>query len=128
MNAATVLLVCALAIIEAPFPVRVVDGDTVDRSLWRYRLAGFDAPELRRALCPNERLMARRARDRLQELIRGGSRVDLIPDTRSRDPWRRIVARLVIDGVDVAEIAIREGWGAPYSGRGTKPIWCHSGQ
>lgn len=112
---------CALAL---PWPVRVVDGDTVDRGLWRYRIVGYDTPEIRRAKCAAERERALAAKARLAELLAGAQRVDLVRVRSGADPWGRVLARLEIDGRDAATIAAAEGWGVPYSGRGARRDWC----
>lgn len=121
-----VLLVLALVILLAPWPITVVDGDTVDRMWRRHRLVGYDAPEIRRATCPAEREKALAAKARLAALIDGAQRVELIQvkSAGRGDPWGRVLSRLEVDGEDVAAIAIREGWGAPYNGRGAKRDWC----
>ncbi len=112
------------AVVLAPWPVTVVDGDTVDRMYIRHRLAGFDAPELRRAKCPRERERAQAAKARLAEIIGGAQRVELVRVQWKLDPWSRVLSRLELDGEDVAAIAIREGWGVAYVGRGPRRDWC----
>ena len=112
------------AVVLAPWPVTVVDGDTVDRMWRRHRLVGYDAPEIRRSKCPAEREKAMAAKARLAELIAGAQRVDLVPTRSKGDPYGRALSRLEVDGVDVAVIAIREGWGVAYVGRGPRRDWC----
>lgn len=107
-----------------PFEIRVVDGDTVDRWPWRYRLAGFDTPEIRRAACPTEKAAGIDAAAKLRSLIDAAVRVEIVPTGRARDQWRRIPARLLLDGRDVSEIAISEGWGVHYAGSGERHDWC----
>jgi micrococcal nuclease len=58
--------------------IRVVDGDTVavpctlyTGCIQRLRFALTDAPEMGRAACEEERLTARRARDRLAAMLQG---------------------------------------------------------
>jgi micrococcal nuclease len=113
--------------------VRVVDGDTVDAGLFRYRLAGLDTPELRgRGACPETRERAQRAAERLRGLVAaagGRWRLEPVPPYldvwhSSHAPWlRRRVARLDIDGRDVAAILIAEGLARPYDGT-TPRSWC----
>lgn len=112
------------AIALAPWPVMIVDGDTVDRMGLRYRLVGYDAPEIRRAKCDRERNQALAAKARLAELVASAQRVELIRTSWKLDPWGRALARLEIDGQDVSAIAQREGWGVSYSGRGARRDWC----
>lgn len=104
-------------------PVVVIDGDTVDRGPLRYRLADMDAPEIRRARCPAEREAGRAAKARLAAIVAGAQRVELLP-VKARDPWGRVIARLEVDGRDVAVTAIAEGWGVAYHGRGARKVWC----
>ncbi|MBI5263855.1 MAG: thermonuclease family protein [Bradyrhizobium sp.] len=54
----------------------VVDGDTIDVGAHRYRLVGFDTPEIqtqRRQVSPDERSLAALAKQRFVELLHGGS-------------------------------------------------------
>ena len=124
LNVAATLLLMVLAILLAPWPVTVVDGDTVDRMYVRHRLAGFDAPEIRRAKCQRERERAQAAKARLAEIIAAAQRVELVRMQWKLDPWSRVLSRLEVDGVDVASIAIAEGWGTAYAGRGARRDWC----
>lgn len=123
MSAGAVLLALGLVVALAPRPVTVIDGDTVDRWPYRYRLLGFDAPEIRRARCPSERQRGHEAKARLAELVASAQRVEIVSAGR-RDQWGRTLARLEIDGRDLAAIAVAEGWAAPYSGRGPRHDWC----
>ena len=52
VSAVAVLAWLGLVAALMPRPITAIDGDTVDRWPWRYRLIGFDAPEIRRARCP----------------------------------------------------------------------------
>jgi hypothetical protein len=62
------------ALLWGPWPITVVDGDTVDRGWQRHRLVGFDAPEIRRAACEAERQRGLHAKARLAELLRSAQR------------------------------------------------------
>lgn len=104
-------------------PIVVIDGDTVDRGVVRYRLVGFDAPEIRQAQCPEERTSGLAAARRLRELVASG-RTQLVPDHRQRDKYGRGLARLVIDGRDAGELLISEGLARPYDGRSRRQSWC----
>lgn len=114
---------CAVGPLLMPWPIVVVDGDTVDRWPLRYRLAGFDAPEIVRAKCDAERSRGLLAKARLASLITQAGSVQLVP-VRKRDPWGRVVARIEINGADVAATAIAEGWGVPYGHRHARRDWC----
>lgn len=103
-------------------PIFVIDGDTVRRKGITHRLVGYDAPELQRARCPQERSRGKYAVERLEALIATAKEVRL---TAGRpDRYGRLLSRLELDGVDVRDIAIRENWGEPYYGRGPRPDWC----
>lgn len=108
----------------APHPITVIDGDTVDRWPYRYRLVGFDAPEIRRARCHLERERALAAKARLAELVASAKSIRLVRTQWRLDRWGRVLARLEVEGQDVAQIAIAEDWGHAYAGRGPKRDWC----
>ena len=116
-------VVAAGIVASAPYEITAVDGDTVDR-IWRHRLVGYDAPEIRRPKCAAEREAGLAARVRLTELIAGGRDVRLSRVQWRPDKYGRILGRLTIDGRDVAAIAIAEGWGRPYDGRTKAEGWC----
>jgi endonuclease YncB( thermonuclease family) len=118
------LAIGAAAVLHWPAPIRIVDGDTVDRRGLRYRLVGFDAPEIRRAKCPSERAAGRAAAARLAQVIASAETVQLVPVRLRLDVFGRILARLEVDGRDVAAIAIAEGWGVPHDGRSKRRDWC----
>lgn len=118
------VLVAIAAVHELTGTIRVVDGDTVDRWIWRWRLAGLDAPEIRKAQCPAEREAGRAAAQRLGEIIAAGRTVRLAPVQWRLDKWGRLVGRLEVDGQDVAAILIAEGYARPYDGRSRREGWC----
>lgn len=107
-------------------PIVVIDGDTVDRWPLRYRLAGFDAPETKRGRyrCHREMERGNAATARLGQLLDAADRVEIIRTSWKPDKWGRVLADIKIDGRSVRDIAISEGWGAPYTGRGPKRDWC----
>lgn len=102
--------------------VSVVDGDTVDVAGRRYRLVGHDTPEIFHARCPAERDRGIAAAARLLALLRSGEvaieRVD------GREKWGRGLARLTVDGRDVAATLIAEGHARAYDGRTRREPWC----
>ncbi|MDY6960287.1 MAG: thermonuclease family protein [Pseudomonadota bacterium] len=121
------LLPIALAVLCASPPVegvalRVIDGDTVAVGERRIRLMGLDAPEARGAKCPREKILGVAAKLRLAALTASPERVRLEPSGR-RDRYGRELARLLVDGRDVATILIGEGLAHPYSG-GRRQGWC----
>jgi endonuclease YncB( thermonuclease family) len=98
-------------------PIHVVDGDDVTWSGRRYRLAGYDAPEVQNLRSKfDQGLESRRghqAKRRLRELIENAVFIDLIP-LKKRDKSGRELAQLMVNGEDVAAIALAERWGCPY--------------
>lgn len=119
-------LLATLACLIAPLsaadaPVTVVDGDTVDSAGVRYRLTGFDTPELR-GRCSAETALARAATERLRTLIAAAHAVEL-RGTGARDRYGRTLSSLVLDGHDVGEVLISEGLAREYHG-GRRQPWC----
>jgi micrococcal nuclease len=104
-----------------PAPIVAIDGDTVRQGHERYRLLGFDAPEVR-GHCEDERIRGRAAGVRLQILIWTAQRIDLAA-TGDRDRYGRILARLRLDGRDAGETLIALGHARAYRG-GTRSGWC----
>lgn len=105
-----------------PAAIQVVDGDTIRWEGQRIRLQGFDSPELFRPQCGAELAAARAARDALRARLDGAGRAELriAPEP---DRYGRGLARLSLDGEDVAPAMIRTGHARPYRG-GARPGWC----
>jgi hypothetical protein len=76
---ATVLTVATVAIAQTepidPSDINVLDGDTIAvfKMQPNVRLVGFNAPETDRAVCPTERELGLKARDRLRALVGAGN-------------------------------------------------------
>ena len=104
--------------LRAVDPKTVIDGDTFYVSV---RLLGIDAPEEgNRAKCDQERALAKRAEDRMKELLHG--RVTL--DVRGVDPFGRLLATVRLqDGRDVGQVLLDEDLARPYQ-EGQRPNWC----
>ncbi len=110
--------------------VRVYDGDTitVDIADWppivgddiSIRVRGLDTPEIR-GKCDLEKAMARVARDRMREILEGAEAITLLDYERGK--YFRLVATVMADGKDVADILIGEGLAKPYDG-GKRQGWC----
>lgn len=100
-------------------PVRVIDGDTIERGWTRYRLLGIDAPEIKHAQCPEERQRGIAAADRLRALVKEG-RAE-IRGIVGRDVYGRTLGRLFIGDREAAAVLIAEG-----HARKRKPSagWC----
>lgn len=78
----------------------MIDGDTIRIGSERIRLRGIDTPEMHEGDGPA-------AKERLEELIRNGS-LDIIP--HGRDVYDRLVADVLVNGRNVAEILKSEGY------------------
>ena len=105
-----------------PGGLSVVDGDTVRRAGQTIRLVGYDTPETYRAECEAERTRGDAATARLRELLAQASSAQLSYLPR-QDRYVRDLARLTIDGRDVAATMVREGHARSYSG-GQRESWC----
>ena len=106
--------------------IRVVDGDTVslicpEDGMQSARLLGFDTPEKYAPKCLSEFLAAERASWHLRALIQGADRMQLVH--QGTDQYGRALVQLEIDGVDVARLMIRGGYGRAYGG-GLRGTWC----
>jgi len=98
--------------------IEVIDGDTVHRNGKSFRLVGFNTPESGlNAHCSNERALAAKATDRLQQLLSEGApklqRVSCACDPGTEGTHRcnhgRLCGALTVDGQDVGSILIAEG-------------------
>ncbi|UIJ44778.1 thermonuclease family protein [Sphingomonas cannabina] len=101
----------------------VTDGDTVRlESGERIRIAGIDAPEIHRgqARCRAELARGRAAAEQARALL-GGRVVSIARVGRSYD---RTVARLRLDGRDVAAELVRIGAARWWPRGRAKPSWC----
>ena len=102
----------------------VTDGDTFRlESGERIRIAGIDAPEVHadQAKCALEirlglaaSVVARRLLDRR-----------LVAFDRVGRSYNRTVARVRVDGRDLAATLVAEGAARPWPRRSPKPDWCH---
>jgi endonuclease YncB( thermonuclease family) len=115
-------LCCGLAAAE-PITIdkiTVVDGDTVRVGHDRYRMIGYDTPESstpRRKVGSNERALAYKATERLQELLRSGP-IDLTEkpcacSKKKRENgtcnYKRKCAILSVNKKNVGDTLIEEG-------------------
>lgn len=105
------------------------DGDTisVEVTVWvdqvlttSVRVEGIDTPEIR-GKCPEERVLAIKAKDRVFELVSPGL---TLKDVRWGKYARRVVADVyLVSGERLADVLIAEGLGRFYDG-GTRQPWC----
>jgi micrococcal nuclease len=80
--------------------VRAVDGDTIRVGGERVRLRGIDTPEM-------SELEGPAAKQRLEELLRSGP---IRIEPRGRDIYDRLVADVFVNGQNVADTLISEGY------------------
>jgi endonuclease YncB( thermonuclease family) len=108
--------------------VSVYDGDTftADAMPWpgvtirtAIRVDGVDTPEIR-GECQAEKDMAIEARDFAEAAL--GEDVQLV-DVRLGKYAGRVVARVLVDGQDLAAMLVEAGLGRVYHG-GTREGWC----
>jgi len=99
-------------------PKTVIDGDTFYVSI---RLLNVDAPEEgKRARCDEERDLAKKAGERLKQLLQGR----VILDVRGVDKFGRLLGRVTLsDGRDLGGVLIQEHLAKPYQ-EGQQPDWC----
>lgn len=109
-----------------PSHLTVIDGDTVRLAGQAIRLIGFDTPETYRAQCAAEQDLGEAATDRLRDLLARASSAQLSYRPR-RDQYGRELAKLMLDGRDVADIMVREGFARRYTG-GQRQLWCDEQQ
>lgn len=115
---------------------RVYDGDTFYINLpdlpdvfgkrLGVRIVGIDTPEMR-SKCntqvqkANERKLAMDAKDSLTSKLQNANVIELTD--LQRDKYFRLLAKVKVDGNDVSEALIAEGYAVAYDG-GTKVGWC----
>ena len=84
------------------------------------RVNGVDTPEIQ-GKCDSEKELAIEARDYVAGLLDNADEILLV--NSERDKYFRILAIVMIDGVNLAELLIDNGLGYAYTG-GTKKSWC----
>lgn len=105
--------------------VSVYDGDTFRAILpneskeLKIRVRGVDTPEIK-GQCSYEKDAALRARDFTKSLLRNAKVVQL--SDVGEDKYHRVLATVTIDGVDLANTLISEGFGRQWKGH--REIWC----
>ncbi len=109
------------------FVSRVIDGDTVEATVdclfdiridQTLRLFGIDTLELTSKV-PEERANAKLAKIRLIGLVEG--KVIKIISYKEKEKYGRYLAELIVDGVNVNELLVKEGLAKSYFG-GTKSV------
>lgn len=120
----TLALILAPLLLATPAAadIYVLDGDSIVVDREHIRLVGFNAPETRDAQCESERAMGYRAKARLHELLtaacgplaRAPAACLTLERLAAPDRYGRSLARLVVQGRDVATILISERLAEPY--------------
>ena len=110
--------------------IRVIDGDTFVVDIDEFpdligkdisvRVNGIDTPELR-GKCEREKDLAVKAKERVDALLKTADTIVL--ENLSRGSFFRIVADVIIDGVDLGELILNEGLATPYRPSSESP-WC----
>ncbi len=127
---AALILVAAIVFFDRDTPsaslapvgnISVYDGDTIRLGDERIRIVGLDTPERgHRAQCNEEALAAERAREALIGEIESGH---VALHRQGTDRYGRTLARVTVDGRDVAATLIAQGLARPYDG-GRRAGWC----
>lgn len=103
-------------------PISVYDGDTIRLGSERIRIVGLDTPEYgNKARCRAEALAAEQAKQELQRLLAAGN---VVLYRQGTDRYDRTLARVTVDGRDVAPALIAMGLARPYDG-GRRAGWCN---
>ena len=118
------LCVCLVALgvaTHAQAQLSITDGDTIKIDGETIRIMGVDTPETFRAKCPAEKYLGLRAKHRLQQLLVSD---EVTIERHGKDKYRRTLARVFVNGQDVAHVLIGEGLGREYHGRTKRRSWC----
>jgi micrococcal nuclease len=103
----------------------VVDGDTIKAPFGpTYRILGYDSPETHFAKCEAERELGLIAKARVEQLFAHGE--VRVLESGKIDKYRRSLAKVTVDGQDLAIVMIGEGLARPYHGE-RRQSWCNLG-
>ncbi len=98
----------------------LADGDSGQHDGMRWRMVGFDTPEIGSAECNQEKRLAFRARSRLQQLMASGYRLQT---TGQYDKYGRALVSVVLtDGRNAGRVLVDEGLAQLWPNSGN--IWC----
>jgi micrococcal nuclease len=108
----------------------IYDGDTFRVNIEGYsdligkhipiRINGIDTPELR-TKCAAEKALARKAKQFSVSQLRSGKEIKLT--NMQRGMYFRIIADVMIDGVSLGDLLVKNNYAVLYNG-GTKKDWC----
>jgi endonuclease YncB( thermonuclease family) len=91
----------------------VIDGDTIEIRGQRIRLHGIDAPESAQA-CRLDGKPWMCGKDAADALAKKISRRPITCEDLGRDRYERILARCTVDGEDLGEWLVANGWAVAY--------------
>ena len=107
------------------------DGDTIRFDLPGYppiagddirvRVNGIETPEIN-GKCEKEKYDAQQARDMVADILKDAERIDL--KNMKRGKYFRIVADVIVDGENLADILIEASVAIQYSGGKKTKNWC----
>lgn len=111
--------------------IRVYDGDTFTVNLadWpaiigqkiNVRVSGADTPEIR-GKCLQEKQLAKQAKRFTLNTLKSAKQITLTQI--QRDKYFRILAVVLIDGIDLAELLIKHNLAVRYQGGKKQNPWC----
>ena len=126
MKLASTILALALLISQASAATIIIDGDTIDVDGTRIRIVQIDTPETFRPRCERELVLGLKAKERLRQLLDQGPVTFTATGT---DRYRRTLAKVYANGIDVGEVLMKEGYALPYEPGATAKAerlarWC----
>lgn len=128
---ATAALLATVSVADAQRrTIRVIDGDTIKASNLRasVRISGYDSPEIQKNIrsgyrCEQELEHGLRAKAELERLLTPPN-VVVVKRTLAFDEYGRRLARVTVNGHDLADLMIGQGMAKPWGPGMTRPKWC----
>ncbi|VAW20647.1 hypothetical protein MNBD_ALPHA12-785 [hydrothermal vent metagenome] len=93
---------------------RVVDGDTIRLKGQRIRILGIDAPEMKQTCKTSQGAIWACGQKSRQYLLSMLASKNLVCESRARDIYARLLARCMLDGVDIGATMVRSGMAISY--------------
>ena len=116
---------------EGAIYLRNYDGDTVTFNLpglhpiigekISIRVNGIDTPEIR-GKCEKEKYDAKQAKEMVADILRDAEQITL--KNLERGKYFRIVADVIADGEDLADMLVEAGMAVRYDGGKKNTRWC----